>query len=101
MNKRLVRRHEAIRRLAVGKTKFHQDIVAREGAGTTIPGTHVSRLKLVHIGPRASACFEDELDRLIEALRAALCWSRWTTALLLNSTRKRSQLDYRRGHGLQ
>ena len=70
MSKRLIRRHEAITRLAVGKTKFHEDIVAREGSGATIPGTQVARLRLVHIGPRASACFEDELDSLIEALRA-------------------------------
>jgi len=71
MSKRLVRRHEAIRRLAVGKTKFHSDIVARAGASEHIPGTNVPRLHMVHLGPRISAAIEDELENVIEGLRAA------------------------------
>ena len=34
-----------------------------------MPGTRIKRLKLVHIGPRAVAAFEDEVDDLVEGLR--------------------------------
>ena len=71
MSKRLVRRHEAIKRLGIGKTKFHSDIVERPGASENIPGTDVPRLRLVHLGPRISAAIEDELEDVIEGLRAA------------------------------
>jgi hypothetical protein len=71
MNKRLVRRNECIKRLAVGPTKFHSDIVARAGASEHIPGTDVPRLHMIHLGPRTSAAIEDELENVIEGLRAA------------------------------
>jgi predicted DNA-binding transcriptional regulator AlpA len=69
--KRLIRRTECIQRLAIGRTKFHSDIVARPGASEHIPGTDVPRLNLVHLGPRFSAAIEDELEEVIEGLRAA------------------------------
>jgi hypothetical protein len=71
MNKRLVRRKECINRLGVGPTKFHSDIVARAGASEHIPGTDIPRLHMVHLGPRTSAAIEDELENVIESLRAA------------------------------
>jgi hypothetical protein len=71
MMKQLVRRKQCIQRLAVGPTKFHSDIVARAGASENIPGTNVRRLNMVHLGPRTSAAIEDELEKVIEGLRAA------------------------------
>ena len=44
-------------RLPVGRTKFYADFVA------------TNRIRLVHLGPRAVAVVEDELDELIEDLR--------------------------------
>ena len=43
--------------------------VYREGAGATVPGTNVPRLRPVPLGPRAVGFFNDELQSLIEALR--------------------------------
>jgi hypothetical protein len=58
--------------IPVGQTKFLEDYVhnPRGPEEQFIPGTNVPRLKLVKIGPRAVAAFDDEIDALIEALRA-------------------------------
>jgi hypothetical protein len=61
-------------RLGVGRTKFFEDYVLKPGRdkpGACIPGTSVPRLRLVQIGERALAAIEDEVDELIDALRAA------------------------------
>jgi hypothetical protein len=57
-------------RLPVGRTKFDSDYVFHEGGEEFVPGTRVPRLRLVHLGPRSVAGFEDELDALLEGLRA-------------------------------
>ena len=59
-------------RLGVGRTKFFEDYVHRNDGGVEqfIAGTSVRRLKLVKIGQRAVAAISDEVDQLIEALRA-------------------------------
>jgi predicted DNA-binding transcriptional regulator AlpA len=72
MAKHLVRPAAVMQRLGVRKSKFWDDIVQREGAGPTIPGTaDVPRLRSAHIGPRACVFFEDEIELLIERLRSA------------------------------
>jgi hypothetical protein len=59
--------------IPVGQTKFLEDYVhnPRGPAEQFIPGTDVPRLKLVKIGPRAVAAFDDEVEALIEALRTS------------------------------
>ena len=57
-------------RIPVGRTSFWDNIVFREGGDLHIPGTKVPRLRLAHIGVRAVAGFEDEVDAIVEGLRA-------------------------------
>ena len=59
-------------RLGVGRTKFFEDYVHRNDGAVEqfIAGASVRRLKLVKIGQRAVAAISDEVDQLIEALRA-------------------------------
>lgn len=56
--KRLVRQHEAMKRLGVGRTKFAEDVV------------EAGLLKMFPIGPRAKACLESDLDNLIDGIAA-------------------------------
>ena len=56
--------------IPVGRTKFNEDIVYREGGPEFIPGTDVPRLKLAHLSPRCVAGFEDEVEAVVEGLRA-------------------------------
>jgi hypothetical protein len=56
-------------RLGVGKTKFDEDYRYHDDSDPFLPGTEIPRLKLAHIGKRAVAGFEDEVDALVEALR--------------------------------
>jgi hypothetical protein len=61
-------------RLGIGRTKFFEHYVAKPGRdqpNACIPGTSIPRLRLVQIGERALAAIEDEVDELIDALRAA------------------------------
>ena len=59
--------------IPVGKTNFFSNYVHNEKgeAEQFIPGTNVPRLRLVRIGVRAVAAFDDEVDALIQGLRAA------------------------------
>ena len=56
-------------RIPVSKTKFWDDIVYHEGGDPYIRGTSIPRLRLAHIGARAVAGFEDEIDAIVEGLR--------------------------------
>ena len=58
--------------IPVGKTVFWESYVHDEAGPEVqhIPGTNVEKLKLVHIGLRARAGFDDEVAALVEALRA-------------------------------
>jgi hypothetical protein len=75
MGKRLIRLKELCGpggKLGVGRTKLDSDLVynTERGGPQFVTGTAVPRLKLVQLGPRVLAAIEDEVDALIEALRA-------------------------------
>jgi hypothetical protein len=55
--------------IPVGKTKFYEDIVYREGGAEFIPGTTIPRLRLASLGDRTRVGFEDEVDTIAEAIR--------------------------------
>jgi hypothetical protein len=59
--------------LPIGKTRFFQDFVHREGGDDVqyIPGTDIPRLKLVRLSARSVAALEDEVEALIGAWRDA------------------------------
>jgi hypothetical protein len=57
--------------IPVGRTKFYEDFVEREGTSPFIPGTRIPRLRPVQLGPKAIAFPEDEIYAVTEALRAA------------------------------
>jgi hypothetical protein len=57
-------------RLGISRTTFYENYVKHPGGDEYIPGTEVPRLRLAHIGERAQAAFDDEVDQLIEGLRA-------------------------------
>jgi hypothetical protein len=56
--------------LPVGKTKFYDDIVYREGGDECIAGTDIPRLRLTNLSERVRVGFEDEVNAIAEALRA-------------------------------
>jgi hypothetical protein len=56
--------------LPVGKTSFFSNFVQRGDGHDHVPGTKVPRLRLVRIGLRSTGAFEDEVNALIEGLRA-------------------------------
>ena len=55
----------------IGKTKFNADIVYHEGGEEFIPGTNIPRLRLMKLGGRITIGFADEVEAIVEALRAA------------------------------
>jgi hypothetical protein len=55
--------------LPVGATKFWEDFVYQPGGEEFIPGTTIPRLRLVRLGGRAVGGFQDEVQRIVEALR--------------------------------
>jgi hypothetical protein len=69
--KQIVRKKEAPRRLGCGKTKFENDHVLHDPNDPFVPGTEIPRLKPVALGPRNVGFIEDELEGLIDGLRAA------------------------------
>jgi hypothetical protein len=57
--------------LGVGKSYFYDSLVHHSDADPYVPGTPgVLRLKLLHLAPNAVAAFDDEVDALVEGLRA-------------------------------
>jgi hypothetical protein len=58
-------------KIPVGKSKFYQDYVHHTEDDPYIPNTDIKRLKVVPLGPRCVGVFSDEVNALIEALRAA------------------------------
>ena len=56
--------------LPIGRSKFNTDIVFHEGGEACIPGTNIPRLRLTRLGPRIVVAFADEVDAIVEALRA-------------------------------
>jgi hypothetical protein len=71
-------------KIPVSRTIFLDNYVYREGGDEFIPGTTVRRLRLAKLGERAVGGFEDEIDEIVEGLRA----ERDTT---LVGTRERSK----------
>jgi hypothetical protein len=70
---RIIRRNKIYGKdgpIPVGRTKFDEDFVYRDGGEECIPGTNVSRLRLARLGPRALGAFDDEIDAVVEGLRA-------------------------------
>ncbi len=70
---RIIRRNKIYGKdgsIPVGRTKFDEDYVYREGGPEFIPGTNVPRLRLANLGPRALGAFSDEVDAVVEGLRA-------------------------------
>jgi hypothetical protein len=57
-------------KIPVGRTLFDQNYVYHEGGPEFIPETNVPRLRLAHLGQRALGAFEDEIDAVVEGLRA-------------------------------
>ena len=67
------RRKCAAAKLGVGLTKFGEDFVDRgDGEERPVPGTDgkVKRLRPVPLGERAIGFLDEEIDKLIEGLRA-------------------------------
>jgi hypothetical protein len=56
--------------IPVGKTKFYDDIVYREGGDEFIPGTDIPRLRLTSLSEGVRVGFEDEVHAIAEAFRA-------------------------------
>lgn len=58
--------------IPVGKTAFWENFVHDEDGDPEqfVPNTTVPRLRLVRIGLRAVAVFDDEVEALVEGLRA-------------------------------
>jgi hypothetical protein len=56
--------------IPVGRTKFYEDIVHREGGDQYIPGTKIPRLRLTRISDRVVVAFEDEVSAIADAFRA-------------------------------
>ena len=70
---KIERRKVAAARIGIGPTKFAEDYVDRGGhSDPFVPGTNgmVMRVRPVPLGERAVGFFDDEIDRLIEQLRA-------------------------------
>jgi hypothetical protein len=60
-------------RLGIGKTKFNEDYVHhpdRPDERECVPGTDVLRLKPVPLGEKAIGFLDDEVDALVEGIRA-------------------------------
>jgi hypothetical protein len=55
--------------IPVGRTKFYQDVVYREGGDKFLPGTNIPRLHLASLSDRVRVGFEDEVNALAEAIR--------------------------------
>jgi len=71
----IVRPKPAAAKIGVGPTKFDEDYVDHGGDDPEdrfVPGTNktVKRLRPTPLGKRAVGFFDDEIDTLIEALRA-------------------------------
>jgi hypothetical protein len=72
MSKRILRPPQVYgtgSKLGVGRSLFYTDYVYH-GDEEFIPGTKVKRLRLVNLSTKARGVFEDEVDAVIEGLRA-------------------------------
>jgi hypothetical protein len=68
------KRKPRVGRLAVGKTKLHEDYLLHDPDDPLIPGTDVPRLSLVYLGPKTPVVTDDEVNRVIAGLQ------RWAAA---------------------
>lgn len=66
----MLRPKAAWTQIGVGRTKFKDDIIAQPGGDEFIPGTRIARLRPVKLGHRSTAFPSDEVEALIEALKA-------------------------------
>jgi hypothetical protein len=56
--------------IPVSKARFYGHYVLRSEDDPYIPGTTIRRLRLASIGEHSKVCFEDEINALVEGLRA-------------------------------
>jgi hypothetical protein len=56
-------------RLGIGRSTFYDNFVQHSADDPFIPGTDVPRLKLLRLSANATACFDDEVDGVIEGLK--------------------------------
>jgi predicted DNA-binding transcriptional regulator AlpA len=56
-------------KFGIGRRKFEEEFRLHDASDPYIPGTTIPRVRLVKLGPRAVAGFEDEIDEVIEAFR--------------------------------
>jgi hypothetical protein len=68
----LFNRGGKIGRIPVSKTKGYEDYIHNKNGSDEqfVPGTRVPKLKTYNAGPNTVIVFEDEVDALIEGLRA-------------------------------
>jgi hypothetical protein len=57
-------------RLGVSHTRFDEEFTLRNEADPNLPNTTIPRLRPVPLGERSRGFFSDEIDALIQALRA-------------------------------
>jgi hypothetical protein len=53
----------------VSRSKFYRDFVLSDPANPNIPGTDISRLRLVHLGGKSVAVDDDDIRRIVAALQ--------------------------------
>jgi hypothetical protein len=71
MAKAIERRPVAQERLGgVGRDFFDANYVLKDPADPFVPGTQIPRVRPVALGSRVTGFFSEEIDRLIDALRA-------------------------------
>jgi hypothetical protein len=54
----------------VGRDFFDTNFVLKDPSDPFVPGTQIPRVRPVALGPRVVGFFAEELDRLVDALRA-------------------------------
>lgn len=80
-------------KLPISRTAFFDNFVLHDEADPFIPGTKIRRLRLAKLGERAVGAFADEIEAIVEALRAARDASPLKTAkpALIPHKKKRSR----------
>ena len=68
--KKIIRRKEACNKLGCGRTKFRDDYEYHDGGEPNVPGTDISRVKAIPLGPRNKGFLDGEIDGLIDGLVA-------------------------------
>ena len=72
MGNTIIRKPALRARLGLGKTLLEENFILHDPADPWVPGTNnsVPRLRKVQLGARAVGFFDDEVDVVVEAMRA-------------------------------